>query len=285
MPKSRTGFRFRAVILAGVIAPMVAASRAPDCRAGPAAAAARNALTLRTLAWTPFRRPEKGWELYAPLAAREISALCAPTDPLFAARLAAWQSAHGVGAGGVMDAATLGRMELIWQARRPFVAMSRRGCPPPPPASALALAAPAESYGGKQILLRRDALDAYRRMIAAARRQVDAARADPRLFTIFSGYRSPAYDAARCAIQKNCQGVVRASCSAHRTGLAIDMDLGPAPGFPPDSSADANRLYISRGPAYRWLVANADRFGFVNYPFEPWHWEWAGSPGKPQARL
>jgi zinc D-Ala-D-Ala carboxypeptidase len=20
------------------------------------------------------------------------------------------------------------------------------------------------------------------------------------------------------------------------------------------------------------------RFGFVNYPFEPWHWEWTGEP-------
>ena len=25
----------------------------------------------------------------------------------------------------------------------------------------------------------------------------------------------------------------------------------------------------------RWLVANGHRFGFHNYPFEPWHWEWA----------
>ena len=33
---------------------------------------------------------------------------------------------------------------------------------------------------------------------------------------------------------------------------------------------------MSRTPAYRWLVANADRFGFVPYPFEPWHWEWTG---------
>jgi LAS superfamily LD-carboxypeptidase LdcB len=43
-----------------------------------------------------------------------------------------------------------------------------------------------------------------------------------------------------------------------------------------DSSADANRLYQVGTPAYRWLVANAARFGFVNYVFEPWHWEWIG---------
>ena len=24
------------------------------------------------------------------------------------------------------------------------------------------------------------------------------------------------------------------------------------------------------------LVTRATRFGFVNYPFEPWHWEWTG---------
>ena len=27
---------------------------------------------------------------------------------------------------------------------------------------------------------------------------------------------------------------------------------------------------------YRWLVAYARRYGFVNYVFEPWHWEWIG---------
>jgi LAS superfamily LD-carboxypeptidase LdcB len=56
----------------------------------------------------------------------------------------------------------------------------------------------------------------------------------------------------------------------------MDLDLGAASGFGPDSTDDANRLFISRGAAYRWMVANAGRFGFVNYPFEPWHWEWTG---------
>jgi LAS superfamily LD-carboxypeptidase LdcB len=58
----------------------------------------------------------------------------------------------------------------------------------------------------------------------------------------------------------------------------VDIDLGAAPGSRIDSSDDANRLYLSRTPVYRWLVRNADRFGFVNYPFEPWHWEWTGEP-------
>jgi LAS superfamily LD-carboxypeptidase LdcB len=95
---------------------------------------------------------------------------------------------------------------------------------------------------------------------------------------LFSAFRDPAQDTARCASQNNCQGIVRARCSAHRTGLAMDIYLGTAPGFKPSSTDDANRLFISRGPAYRWLAANAGRFGFVNYPFEPWHWEWTGEP-------
>jgi len=56
----------------------------------------------------------------------------------------------------------------------------------------------------------------------------------------------------------------------------MDVYVGQAPGFGPDSSADSNRLFMTRTATYRWLVANADRFGFLPYPFEPWHWEWTG---------
>jgi D-alanyl-D-alanine carboxypeptidase len=56
----------------------------------------------------------------------------------------------------------------------------------------------------------------------------------------------------------------------------MDLYVGQAPGYGPDSSADLNRRYMSRTPAYRWLVGNAARFGFAPYPFEPWHWEWTG---------
>ena len=56
----------------------------------------------------------------------------------------------------------------------------------------------------------------------------------------------------------------------------MDLYLGAAPGQAPELSDDVNRLYQSKSPVYAWLVANASRFGFVNYPFEPWHWEWTG---------
>jgi len=249
----------------------------PACDSGPAAAAHANAASLQSLFWAPFGRPENGWATYSPLIAREIHTRCEPESPGFAAALAAWQADQLLPADGIMTAAVFARMKGVIQTRRPFVRLSaQRVCPAPPAASALAQAAPDEGYGGKAIQLRPGALAAYRQLVAAARADVPAIAADPRTLTIFSGFRSPAYDAARCATEHNCQGIVRASCSPHRTGLAMDLYVGQAPGYGPDSSADPNRLFMTGTPAYRWLVLNADRFGFVPYPFEPWHWEWTG---------
>ncbi|HEY8004939.1 MAG TPA: M15 family metallopeptidase [Phenylobacterium sp.] len=257
------------------VPPAPAAS--PSCQDGPAAAAEANAVSLRTLAWSPFGRPEAGWETYAPLVARELRTGCAPDTPGFAAALASWQGRQQMPADGIMTAAVFARLKGIIQTRRPFVRLSaQHECPAPPSADALASADRGEGYAGKAILLRPAALAAYRRMAAAARAEDPAIAADPRDLTIFSGFRSPAYDAARCASEHNCNGLVRAVCSPHRTGLAMDLYVGQAPGFGPDSSADADRAFMSHTEAYRWLVANADRFGFVPYPFEPWHWEWTG---------
>ena len=250
-------------------------SRVEDCAAGPASDAALNAQSLGTLEIMPFRRPETGWAIYEPWVKAEIGTPCPAATPAFARALTRWRAAHGLGGGGVMDAATLATFSQVWANRRPFVRISKIACPAPPAETSLAQATPAESYGGKVIQLRPRALHAYRRMVAAAR-DAGVTAGDSHLLTIFSGYRSPTDDAVRCATEGNCQGVTRASCSAHLTGLAMDLYLAPAPGRQVDSADDANRLYMSSTPAYRWLVANAARFGFVNYVFEPWHWEWTG---------
>jgi len=241
-------------------------------------AAGRNREGLTHLTFAPFGRVEQGWAVYEPLVAQEIGSRSDVGDPDFADHLAAWQRAHGLRPTGVMDDATFALMKTVWQARRPFAAASRRACPEPPPEASLAVVPAADSYGGKIMLLRPAALAAYTRMLAAARAEMPALRTDRRLMSLFSAYRSPDSDAARCVRDGNCQGIVRAACSSHRTGLTIDLYLGAAPGFPPDSSDDINRLYVSRGAAYRWMVGNAARFGFVPYAFEPWHWEWRGEP-------
>jgi hypothetical protein len=241
-------------------------------------AARRNAESLGQAPIAPFRRPEQGWAVYEPLIAHEVGAQSGADTPAFAAHLAAWQSGHGLSPTGVVDVATITALRTAWQARRPFVAASQHACPPPPPDASLVAVPAVDAYGGKAMRLRAAALAAYERMAAVARAEIGVSRRETQLLTIFSAFRDPESDAARCVSDGNCQGVVRATCSSHRTGLAVDLYLGAAPGFPPDSSDDTNRLFISRGAAYLWMVANASRFGFAPYPFEPWHWEWTGEP-------
>jgi hypothetical protein len=275
-PRTRRLFRPIACAVGSALVGLVAArASAETCMMGPFLDAARNAASLQTLSAAPFRRPETGWAIYEPWIEADIGTSCPAVTPGFAVALARFRVHHGLGPGGVMDAPTLAVFSQLWAARRPFVRISKLACPAPPAASMLAGASPAESYGGKTIQLRPGVLAAYRRLYAAAR-AAGVTAGNPRLLTIFSGFRDPAADAMRCAAESNCQGVSRASCSAHLTGLAMDLTLAAAPGHRIDSADDVNRLYMSHTPAYRWLVANAARFGFVNYVFEPWHWEWTG---------
>ena len=287
MDNRQTPFRFR---FAGAAAALLAicgwsgmANAGPQvspCAIGPSDAAVANAASLSTLPVNLFGRPETGWTYYQPLIANEIGTDCDAQSPGFAHALAAWQSKHKLPGKGIVDAATLDQLKLAWQGKRPFVMGSRHNCPDPPDEKTLGLATVAESYGGKQIMLRPEALNAYRKMVDTARKAGLVPKGG-RMLQIFSAYRSPSYDGARCAAQKNCNGVVRAACSPHRTALAMDVYLGNAPGFQPDSSDDVNRLFLSQSALYRWMVKNAGHFGFVNYAFEPWHWEYVAKPAPP----
>ena len=248
------------------------------CEDGPSDPAAANALSLSTALWSAFGRPETGWEIYAPRAAAEVGAPgCSGVSPGFAAALAHWQGSHHLTQTGVMDEPTLRAMAVAWSLQRPFVLVNRKGvCPLPPLPDALEASGPGEGYG-RVIQLRRGAMEAWRRMLAAARADDPAIAADRNALTLMSGFRDPTEEATRC-LQGGCDNVTRSPCSAHRTGLAADLYLGAAPGSRPDSTDDFNRLFQTKTPAYRWLIANAGRFGFVNYAFEPWHWEWTGEP-------
>jgi D-alanyl-D-alanine dipeptidase len=259
-------------------APPVPAARV-DCYRdrGWGRAARLNANSQKTLQWAPFGRPERGWRVYLTMIQQTIGTTCPAESPGFAAALAAWQGNERLFPDGLMSPEAFHRMKTNAQQKRAFVRLASRGvCPRPASEARLTASRAGEGYSGKHVQLRPGAFAAYRAMVDAAKAEVPEIAADPRNLTIFSAYRSPTYDAQRCARDGNCNGIVRARCSPHRTGLAMDLYVGQAPGFGPDSSADANRLYMTRTPAYRWLVANAHRFGFVNYPFEPWHWEWTG---------
>jgi D-alanyl-D-alanine carboxypeptidase len=271
-----------ALLLLGA-APAAWAQSAQTCDGGEGAwttAAMANAVSLHSLEWAPFGSTEWGWEAYLPLIARELNQTCGPTTPDFARTLAEFQSRHGLEATGVFDLATFQVLKGLWQERRPFVMDRVRGepCPEPPALSQLGYLVAEEEHADRLTrLLRRDVLQAYRRLVAAARAESPEIAAEPELLQIFSAFRDPEADAARCTAHNNCDGRRRAVCSAHRTGSAIDLYVGHLPGFAVDDTSIESRLHMTRGPAYRWLVANASRFGFTPYVFEPWHWEWVES--------
>lgn len=272
------------------LAPALASAPAPDrqataspsadlaplgCDAAAWRAAAQvNARSLVSLQWSPFGQPETGWSVYAPAVGRLIGSQCPPQTAGFAAAYARWQAGQALAPDGVFKPDEFTRLKNRMALARPFVQFTARGvCPAAPPPEALEAATAAEGYGGKIVSLRRGALAAYRRMVADAR--ADGALTAPDDFKLISGYRGPDEEALRCA-DGGCDTVHKAGCSAHRTGLAADIYLGRAPGSDPVSTDEGNRKAIVATPAYRWLVAHADRYGFLNYPFEPWHWEWTG---------
>ena len=241
--------------------------------------AVANAISLYSLEWTPFGATEWGWGTYLPLLQKEIGTDCEPGTSDFASSLAAFQTRYGLAAIGVFDQATFVVLKGVLQERRPFVmARVRDECPDPPPLRELGyLEAPEEHADRLTRLLRRDVLASYRRMVAAARAEVPEVRNDPELLQIFSGFRDPEVDAARCATERNCDGLRRAVCSPHRTGTAVDLYVGQLLGMGVDSTNPASRQHMTQGATYRWLVRNAGRFGFVPYLYEPWHWEWIGA--------
>lgn len=242
-----------------------------------AEAAENNAKSLQTAQWTPFGTPETGWETYLPLIQRELGTQCGPGTPLFAQKLAEFQTRHKLESDGVFGSATFQVFKGLWQERRPFILARLRGECPTAPVEYIMTNLPKteDTYDREDRRLRGDALKAYRAMVEAARRDGVMA-GDPKLLTIFSGYRQADVDSERCASEGNCDGRRRATCSPHATGYAVDLNLGYAPGYRIDSTNPTNRLWQSRSRAYRWMVRNAERFGFVPYVYEPWHWEWIG---------
>ena len=275
-----------ALVLAGATAARAQAAGPAEICDGDAvewaAPALANGISVHSLEWTPFGATEWGWETYVPLIQQELGTGCAPDSPAFARALAGFQALHALPVTGWFDSTTFQVFRGLWQERRPFIMARVREepCPEPPPLNQLGYLVAEEEHADRLTrLLRRDVLDAYRRMVAAARAEVPEIAADPELLQIFSGFRDPEADAARCAQQGNCDGLRRAVCSPHRTGAAVDLYVGHIVGLGVDDTSPASRLHMARGPAYRWLVANAGRFGFTPYVYEPWHWEWTGPTG------
>lgn len=137
-------------------------------------------------------------------------------------------------------------------------------------------------YGADQREERLDhtAADAFGKMVAAA--QEDGIQLIP-----ISGFRTLADQEKLFERQIRRQGSPAAAAqlsappgySEHHTGYAVDIGDGERP------TADL-KFEFEQTPAYQWLMANAQRYGFeLSFPegnaqgvsFEPWHWRYVGT--------
>jgi D-alanyl-D-alanine carboxypeptidase len=244
-----------------------------------AGAATQNAQLETTLSWTFSGKTQTGWQIYEPLIAQTIETDSSAVSAEFAAALAKWQTGHGLEGTGILDESTLNALRSFWQSQR----LGRSDFPGD---DKLITAPIADFYDPTRspdlLQLERETYIAYKRMISAAAKDLSREMRftkDGNLATgekflkIVSAFRSQDYqDKLRQQSPGSGRGTL-ALHSAHNTGQALDLYVGGEP----VSTKDANRLVQTQTAAYKWLVKNAGKFGFVNYYYEPWHWEYVGA--------
>ena len=239
--------------------------RASSGNASFSAAAASNATLRNDLTWTFGGKQQRGWYLYDLLINKTLDTDHDTITDDFAGTLAGWQKKRGLGADGVLDEKSLMALVSQWQSNRLKVRT-------PATAEQLVMAPPSDFYDpGRAPELRqveRDTYEAYKRMIAAA---ADDLKPTGQYLKIVSAFRSREYqDELRRKSPNAGSAGLAVNNSPHFTGRALDLYVG---GSPVDTR-DSNRAIQVKTPAYRWLVRNAERFGFRPYFYEPWHWEY-----------
>ena len=231
------------------------------------AAAGQNAALRNELSWTFGGKQQRGWYLYDLLIGKTLNIHDDPLTVDFAEDLASWQKKRGLSADGVLDQDSLMALVSQWQSVR-----LKNRTPAQP--DQLMTAPPSDFYDpGRAAELRqveRKTYDAYKEMIAAAAVDLKLAPTSKYL-KIVSSYRSPEYQEELRRKSPNAGSAgLAVNNSPHFTGRALDMYVG---GSPVDTK-DSNRAIQVETPAYKWLVRNAERFGFRPYFYEPWHWEY-----------
>ena len=230
------------------------------------AAAGQNAVLRNELNWTFGGKQQRGWHLYDLLIGKTLDTNDDALTADFAEDVAAWQKKRGLRANGVLDEDALMALVSQWQSAR----LKNRA---PAQPDQLVTAPPSEFYDpGRSAELRqveRNTYEAYKEMIAAAADLKLAPRSN--YLKIVSSYRSRAYqDELRRKSPNAGSAGLAVNNSPHFTGRALDLYVG---GSPVDTK-DSNRAIQVNTPAYKWLVRNAERFGFRPYFYEPWHWEY-----------
>ena len=260
---------------AKVIKPAVDVKKTVESSSRFASAALDNARVRTSMQWS-FGRPQTGWEIYTSLIAKTIGAEQNFDTPEFAMAVSKWQSNNAIQPTGVVDDATFRAFMKEWQSQR-LKGWSY------PELSLLYDAPITDFYDATRDpeLLKLDAATyiAYKKMVMAAAKDLKGVlkvssngdlAPEEKMLRIVSGFRSREYQAELRRREPGAGRAALAVNSPHASGHAIDLYVGGKP----VSTKDENRLVQVQTPAYKWLVKNANKFGFYNYFYEPWHWEY-----------
>jgi len=249
---------------------------APSKPNSPTAATLENAALKHNLEWAFGGKQQRGWYLYKSLVNQLLATDRDASTSEFTTALARWQANAGLAPTGILDDETWYKMVSTWQSRR----LKDRSYPQ----AHQVLTVPASDFWDqtRAAELRQVEVEAY----AAYKRMVAAAAADPTLgllitstgeldasekyLKIISSFRSREYQEQLRKQSPNAGRAGLALNSPHFTGRALDIYVGGEP----VETKDSNRALQVQTPVYKWLVKNAERFGFRPYYYEPWHWEY-----------
>jgi D-alanyl-D-alanine carboxypeptidase len=269
----KTRMKYFGIILIGLT--VVVSAQSPRPRTKPtvastssfATAAATNVTLRNELTWTFGGKQQRGWYLYDLLIGKTLDTHHDAASSGFAAALATWKRKRGLSADGLLDEHALMSMVSQWQSNR----LRNRAVAQP---DQLLIAPAADFYDPSRAdelrQVERNTYAAYKEMLAAAKADPDL-KLPAKYLKIISAFRSREYQENLRKKSPNAGSAgLAVNNSPHFTGRALDLYVG---GDPVDTK-DANRAIQVNTPAYRWLVRNAERFGFRPYFYEPWHWEY-----------
>jgi len=239
-------------------------------------AAIENARLRYNLEWVFGGKAQRGWYLYVPLIQHTIATERDAETPEFALALACWQQQSGLSPTGTLESETLYQMIKWWQSRR----IGNRVYPAP---DELLTAPIADFYDPTRevdlLKVEREAYAAYKRMVAEAARDLSLnlktngageLSSEEKYLKIISAFRSREYQEKLRRESPKSGRAGLATNSPHFTGRALDIYVGGEP----VETIDYNRAIQVQTPVYKWLVKNAERFGFYPYYYETCHWEY-----------
>lgn len=236
----------------------------------------RNVLLRNDLEWTFGSKPQHGWYLYTSLIGHLLNTRNDVNSIGFAKSLAVWQKHMGLQSTGILNDQSLYGMISIWQGAR----LKNREMAQP---NQLLTAPISDFYDSSRAeelrQVERQTYAAYKRLVAAAVADRSLGLAhnaqnelapNEKFLKIISAFRSRDYQDKLRRESPNAGSAGLAVNSPHFTGRALDLYVG---GEPVDTR-DSNREIQVETRVYKWLVRNAERFGFRPYFYEPWHWEY-----------